>query len=69
MPLLTLADFERSALDALMEFGTIPSLSPQFDPDWAETGHLERAAQLLAEWARRRALAHHSVEVVRLPGR
>ena len=69
MPLLTLADFERTALDTLMEFGAIPSLSPQFDPDWAETGHLERAALLLGDWARRRALARHSVEVVRLPGR
>jgi acetylornithine deacetylase/succinyl-diaminopimelate desuccinylase-like protein len=69
MPLLTLADFERDALDTLMTFATIPSLSPDFDAEWAEHGYLDQAAQLLAEWARSRQLDHVEVEIHHLEGR
>jgi acetylornithine deacetylase/succinyl-diaminopimelate desuccinylase-like protein len=69
MPLLSLSDFERSALDALTAFGAIPSLSPMFDAEWAKNGYLEEAAQLLASWARARQLASVDVEIHRLVGR
>jgi acetylornithine deacetylase/succinyl-diaminopimelate desuccinylase-like protein len=69
MPLLSLADFERGALDTLMEFATIPSLSPDFDAEWAEHGHLDAAAELLAAWARSRQLANVDVTIHRLEGR
>jgi acetylornithine deacetylase/succinyl-diaminopimelate desuccinylase-like protein len=69
MPLLSLSDFERSALDALTAFGAIPSLSPMFDAEWAKNGYLEDAAQLLASWARARQLASVDVEIHRLVGR
>ncbi len=66
---LTLADFERDALETLSEFGNIPCLSPMFDERWDENGHIEAAAQLLADWARQRRLAGADVEIHRLPGR
>jgi acetylornithine deacetylase/succinyl-diaminopimelate desuccinylase-like protein len=69
MPLLTLKDFERDALDTLMAFATIPSLSPDFDTEWVEHGYLEDAAQLLASWASTRKLHHATVEVHHLEGR
>jgi acetylornithine deacetylase/succinyl-diaminopimelate desuccinylase-like protein len=69
MPLLSLSDFERSALDALTAFGGIPSLSPMFDAEWAKNGYLEEAAQLLASWARERQLASVDVEIHGLVGR
>jgi acetylornithine deacetylase/succinyl-diaminopimelate desuccinylase-like protein len=69
MPLLTLADFERDALPTLMEFATIPSLSPEFDGEWARHGHLEAAAQLLASWASSRTLHDCDVTIHRLEGR
>ncbi len=69
MPLITLEDFERDALPTLMEFATIPSLSPGFDTEWAEHGYLEAAAQLLADWAAARTLAHVDVTIHRLEGR
>ncbi|MGC8499520.1 MAG: M20/M25/M40 family metallo-hydrolase [Acidimicrobiales bacterium] len=64
---VTLADFERSALPALTEYATIPCLSPGFDPHWDETGHLRRAAELLAQWSRT-ALPSADVEIRQLPG-
>lgn len=69
MPDLSLADFERDALATLTTFGTIPCLSPMFDEDWEQSGHIEAAIELLAEWARERRLADADVAVRRLPGR
>ena len=69
MPLLSLPDFERIALDALTAFGAIPSLSPMFDAEWVEHGHLEEAAELMATWARARQLANFDVTIHRLEGR
>ncbi|MHB8378907.1 MAG: M20/M25/M40 family metallo-hydrolase [Acidimicrobiales bacterium] len=69
MPLLSLHDFEDTALETLTAFGAIPSLSPMFDVDWVEHGHLDAAAELLASWARARELASFDVSIHRLPGR
>jgi acetylornithine deacetylase/succinyl-diaminopimelate desuccinylase-like protein len=69
MPLFSLEDFERDALDTLMAFATIPSLSPDFDVEWVEHGYLEDAAQLLAAWASTRKFHHVDVEVHHLEGR
>jgi acetylornithine deacetylase/succinyl-diaminopimelate desuccinylase-like protein len=69
MPLISLADFERDALPTLTEFGAIPSLSPMFDEHWEQTGYLEDAVTLLANWAHSRALGHADVAVHRLEGR
>jgi len=69
MPLLSLNDLERDVLETLTAFGAIPSLSPEFDAEWAEHGYLEQAAQLLADWARSRKFASADVTIHRLPGR
>lgn len=69
MPTLSLADFERDALDTLTTYATIPCLSPMFDAQWAENGHLDQAIALLTRWARARQLASFDVSVHRLEGR
>ena len=69
MPLVTLADFENDALSTLLEYCAIPCLSPAFDYEWRASGHIERAVQLLAEWARARRIADLDVRVHRLEGR
>lgn len=58
-------------MDPLLEYITIPCESPAFDPAWAEHGHIDRAATLLADWARAQlgGAAGASVEVIRLEGR
>ena len=67
------ADCERlwdeSALLALTEYLRIPNKSPMFDPDWAENGHMDRAAALLEAWCREQALEDMRIETLRLPGR
>ncbi len=69
MTALSLADFERDALDTLTRYGTIPCLSPMFDDEWANHGHLDAAVALLADWARARRLADFDVQVHHLEGR
>jgi acetylornithine deacetylase/succinyl-diaminopimelate desuccinylase-like protein len=62
------AAWEERILPALSEYTRIPCLSPAFDPDWAEHGYLQAAAQLLRDWVTDQdpALA---TEIVQLPGR
>ncbi|MDE3007985.1 MAG: M20/M25/M40 family metallo-hydrolase [Acidobacteriota bacterium] len=67
--LLTLADFERDALDALTRYTAIPALSPMFDAHWEEHGHIEEALGLLVDWCRQRRLAKFEVAVQRLANR
>ncbi len=69
MALLSLADFERDALETLTTFATIPCLSPGFDADWVQHGHIDRAIELLSDWALARTFADFDVEIQRLDGR
>jgi acetylornithine deacetylase/succinyl-diaminopimelate desuccinylase-like protein len=69
MPLLNLADFERDALNTLTTFATIPCLSPSFDAEWVQHGHIDRAIELLSDWALARRFATFDVEIHRLDGR
>ena len=55
----------------LQEYVAIPCESPAFDPHWARSGHIDRAADLLADWARAQLadVPGASIEIVRLAGR
>ncbi len=53
----------------LEDYVRIPAKSPGFDRDWQAHGHLDRAVELAARWARERPVEGLQVEVVRLPGR
>jgi acetylornithine deacetylase/succinyl-diaminopimelate desuccinylase-like protein len=58
--------------EALRAYIRIPSVSVAFDPDWAEAGHMARAAELLRQWCETRAaetLTDATVELHELPGR
>jgi acetylornithine deacetylase/succinyl-diaminopimelate desuccinylase-like protein len=52
----------------LCDYVRVPSLSPAFDPAWEANGHLQRAVDLLEQWARHAAVEGATVEVMRLPG-
>ena len=62
-------EWSAHAQGVLERYIRIPNKSPLFDPKWQAHGHMDRAAALLAEWARARPLAGLAVEVLRLPGR
>src|SRR5665213_1661620 len=63
-----IADWHDAVVPLLMEYGTIPSLSPAYDLEWEIHGELDRAAELYAGWARSRDLPGATVEVVRIEG-
>ena len=62
------AEWNDDVVPALCEYIRIPNKSPAFDRDWQQHGHVDRAAELLRDWAERHALPGMSVEIVRLPG-
>ena len=61
--------WEDQALAILSAYVTEPALSPDFDPNWAETGSLGRAAEMLAEWAASRSIPGAKVELLQAGGR
>jgi acetylornithine deacetylase/succinyl-diaminopimelate desuccinylase-like protein len=61
--------FAESIVGTLVEYIKIPNKSPMFDEKWQENGHMERAVQLLAGWAKANAIPGMTLEVVKLEGR
>ena len=61
--------WDDSIVPELCNYVRIPNLSPLFDPQWEQHGHMERAVQLLADWCRRQPIAGMTLEIARLPGR
>lgn len=55
-------------LQPLCDYVRIPNKSPLFDPDWERNGHMEKAANLIADWCRAQPVEGMTVEVRRLPG-
>ena len=58
-----------SIIPALIEYIRIPNKSPSFDPEWQANGHMARAVELCARWAREQLPSGASLEVVRLGAR
>jgi len=61
--------WDETIVPTLCDYVRIPNKSPNFDPDWEKHGHMDEAAELLAEWCRQQPIAGMSVEIVRLEGR
>ncbi|TLW93284.1 M20/M25/M40 family metallo-hydrolase [Saccharomonospora piscinae] len=56
-------------LPSLSDLVAIPALSPVFDPEWAEHGHLDEAVRHVRSWLDAADLPGATTDVVRLPGR
>jgi acetylornithine deacetylase/succinyl-diaminopimelate desuccinylase-like protein len=64
------SDFwEEQILPALADYIRIPCLSPGFDPDWAERGHVDRALALVKGWLEDHRPKGSSVRIERLEER
>lgn len=61
--------WDTSIVPTLTDYIRIPNKSPDFDPDWASHGHMDRAVELIAGWCRARPIEGMTLEVVRLEGR
>ena len=55
----------------LSDYIRIPNKSPAFDPDWEQNGHMGRAVEMFAAWAREKLTAFDkaTLDVARIPGR
>ena len=62
-------EFESSIVPTLIDYIKIPNKSPHFDPDWQAAGHMDKAVELLANWAREHAPSGMTLEVISHEGR
>ncbi|MCB9653553.1 MAG: M20/M25/M40 family metallo-hydrolase [Deltaproteobacteria bacterium] len=62
-------DFEQEILPTLSEYIAIPNKSPAFDAAWESAGHMQRAAELIASWCRRRKIEGLKVDLIKENGR
>ena len=60
--------WDDSIVPALCDYVRIPNKSQNFDPQWAEHGHMDRAAELMRKWCEEHALPGTKIELQRLPG-
>ena len=58
--------FNASIVPTLVDYIKIPNKSPMFDPEWRTTGHMEKAVELLAGWAKQQLPDGATLEIVRL---
>jgi len=58
--------FSKTIVPTLVEYIKIPNKSAMFDPDWKKNGHVDRAVDLLAGWAKNHLPEGATLEVVRL---
>ncbi|MGH8303861.1 MAG: M20/M25/M40 family metallo-hydrolase, partial [Steroidobacteraceae bacterium] len=63
------APWRSSIVERLEAYVRIPNKSPMFDPKWEASGHMEAAAQLMADWCRAQPVPGMRVEIRRLSGR
>ena len=58
--------FAHSIVPTLTKYIAIPNKSPSFDAGWKQAGHMDRAVELLAGWAREALPEGATLEVVQL---
>jgi len=61
--------WDDSIIPTLCDYIQIPNKSPNFDPDWERSGHMEQAVKMLEAWCRAQPIDGMTVEIVRLDGR
>ena len=61
--------WDNSIVPMLQTYIGIPNKSPNFDPQWEEHGHMEKAIQLAADWCRKQPIKGMTVEIMRIAGR
>jgi acetylornithine deacetylase/succinyl-diaminopimelate desuccinylase-like protein len=61
--------WDETIVPTLVEYIKIPNKSPNFDPQWQEHGHMDRAVELISSWCKARKIEGMKLEVVRLAGR
>jgi acetylornithine deacetylase/succinyl-diaminopimelate desuccinylase-like protein len=60
--------WDKDILPTLNDYIRIPNVSPVFEADWAELGHMRRAVDLLADWSRARPIPGLQLEVHEIEG-
>ena len=63
------AQWDDEIVPQLTEYIRVPAKSPHFDPQWEQSGHIERVIRQAEAWVRKQPVKGLACEIVRLPGR
>src|SRR5690606_22446668 len=63
------AVWDAEIVPALERYIRIPNVSPDYDAEWEDHGHMDEAVQLVVDWCSARPIRGLTVDVQRLPGR
>jgi len=61
--------WDEEIVPALTDYIAVPALSPMFDPEWQQHGHIDRVVRDAAAWVEGKRVPGLKLEVMRLPGR
>jgi acetylornithine deacetylase/succinyl-diaminopimelate desuccinylase-like protein len=61
--------WDKSITPTLVDYIKIPCLSIDFDPQWAQNGHMDAVEKMALQWLDEHAIADWGVHKKRLPGR
>ena len=59
------AVWDKAIVPAISDYIKIPNLSPAFDPQWSEHGHMDKAVELIANWCKAQGVSGLKLEVIR----
>src|SRR3954452_24539759 len=59
-------EFSSSIVPTLVDYIKIPNKSPMFEPEWKKVGHMAKAVELFAGWAKAHLPEGATLEVVQL---
>lgn len=61
--------WENEIIDSLSTYIEIPNKSPDFDPNWKENGHMDRAMEHVMAWVDEQEVENLTMTLHELPGR
>jgi len=59
----------RGIVEQLCEYISIPNQSPDYDPEWATNGHMDKAIELMLSWVKAQEVPGLKLEIIREEGR
>src|SRR5438045_9373475 len=61
--------WDAEVIPTISRYIEIPNESPEFDPKWLESGHMQKAVALVKQWVERQDIRKSKLEVYSTPVR
>lgn len=62
-------EWSTNILPALMEYITVPNMSPAFDKEWETNGNMDKAMKVITDWVSEQDIPNLKQQLLKLPSR